>query len=542
MKIKGFITGALAVVTLALGVPMAQAAVPVCNTPTVSGSARPGNTITVAVSCTNSPTTYEYQWRKGGVAISGATSASYRVPLSDLGSNLSVAVFATNSSGRSASASISGSTQVFAKVELWAGSKTEGTSNGTGRQSATLTNPGDMAIDNDNNVYVCESNFRIRKFASDGAVSYFVGTGSTGSTDGMGISASFAGCNDLAFGKDGYLYLLTADSKIKRISLSGNLVTLATPSGVAIAAYSGSLVVDESGNIYLGREASGIDPGWLLRYKPTACNSGIIGPCYASYEKITYVAGAFNRIMGTRDGKIILKDSYSTYNFHTTDALNPAASSQTATVFAVSNANDPNASVIAIDENKSMYWSNSMVMYRLQASSFSTCPTTCTAVTPVTLVSASDINSLATNAATQIGADAEVDSKGYLYVSNKSIDSIFRIKVSEGWNPDPSNVQFTSLNLSGNSNTAVYRISKQIEAVLNVDSYATFIANGKRIPGCLNIRTNSANAVFSASCNWRPTTRGSVSITVRGRPVDEGMTEGYSRVLNVLVSNRGTTR
>jgi hypothetical protein len=542
MKIKGFITGALAVVTLALGVPMAQAAVPVCNTPTVSGSARPGNTITVAVSCTNSPTTYEYQWRKGGVAISGATSASYRVSLSDLGSNLSVAVFAINSSGRSASASISSSTQVFAKVELWAGSKTEGTSNGTSRQTATFTNPGDMAIDNDNNVYICESNFRIRKISADGTVSNFVGTGSSGSSDGSGTNASFPGCNDLAFGRDGHLYLLTTDSKIRRISLNGDLVTLTTPSGVAITAYAGSLVTDASGNVYLGREASGIDPGWLLRYKPATCNSGITGPCYSPYEKITYVAGAFNRIMGTRDGRIILKDSYSSYNFHTTDALNPAASSQTATLFAVSNGNDPNAAVISIDENKSMYWSNSMVMYRLQASDFSTCPTTCTAITPITLVSAVDINALATNSATQIGADAEIDSKGYLYVSNKSIDSIFRMKVSDGWNPDPSNVQFTALNLNGNSNTAVFRITSQIEAVLNVDSYATFMANGKRVPGCLNIRTTFSNSVYSVSCIWRPTTRGSVSITVRGRPVDEGMTEGSSRVLNVLVSNRTNTR
>lgn len=68
--------------------------------PVVSGTPTSGQTLTTTNGTwSNTPTGYTYQWRRGGVNISGATASSYTLVLADVGATISVAVTATNANG-----------------------------------------------------------------------------------------------------------------------------------------------------------------------------------------------------------------------------------------------------------------------------------------------------------------------------------------------------------------------------------------------------------------------------------------------------------
>ena len=77
--------------------------------PSISGTATEGDVLSASTgSWTNSPTSYAYQWRRGGSDISGATSASYTLVTADVGATITVRVTATNGSGSGAPATSSG--------------------------------------------------------------------------------------------------------------------------------------------------------------------------------------------------------------------------------------------------------------------------------------------------------------------------------------------------------------------------------------------------------------------------------------------------
>jgi len=60
------------------------------------------------------PASYSYQWKRSGVAISGATSSTYTVVSGDVGSTISCAVTATNAAGTSGAVSTAESSAVTA--------------------------------------------------------------------------------------------------------------------------------------------------------------------------------------------------------------------------------------------------------------------------------------------------------------------------------------------------------------------------------------------------------------------------------------------
>src|SRR5207253_3724459 len=79
--------------------------------PTISGTAQEGQTLTASPGTwTNNPTSFSYQWQRcdsAGAncsAIAPATTSSYALTESDVGSTLRVSVTATNSAAHSAPA------------------------------------------------------------------------------------------------------------------------------------------------------------------------------------------------------------------------------------------------------------------------------------------------------------------------------------------------------------------------------------------------------------------------------------------------------
>jgi len=120
-KFTGFLTGFTPAVPLADRITcqieieatsqlsQTAAAVPVNSVlPAVSGSLVNGSTLTAYEGVwTNAPTSYAYQWKKGGVNIGGATNKTYATVAGDVGGIITVTVTPSNSAGAGAPATSS---------------------------------------------------------------------------------------------------------------------------------------------------------------------------------------------------------------------------------------------------------------------------------------------------------------------------------------------------------------------------------------------------------------------------------------------------
>lgn len=74
--------------------------------PVISGTTMENFTLsTTDGTWTNSPTAYTYQWKRDGVAISGAINNTYLLVTADIGATITVTVTATNSGGSTAATS-----------------------------------------------------------------------------------------------------------------------------------------------------------------------------------------------------------------------------------------------------------------------------------------------------------------------------------------------------------------------------------------------------------------------------------------------------
>jgi hypothetical protein len=94
---------------------------------------------------------------------------------------------------------------------------------------------------------------------------------------------------------------------------------------------------------------------------------------------------------------------------------------------------------------------------------------------------------------------------------------------------------FATLSFTG---TPVYRGATTITATANVASRVTFLANGKRISGCIKVATNN----LAASCNWKPSTRNFITISVQIIPTDSNYTSSSAIAVPVFTGNRISKR
>ncbi|WP_433674923.1 hypothetical protein [Microbacterium gorillae] len=106
-------------------------------TPTVSGSVKVGSTLTaVPGTWKPSPVTLKYQWKRDGVAISGATAQTYRLTAADAGHKITVTVTGSKSGYKSVSKT-SAATATVPKLKLSA--TPTPTVSGTAKAGSTLT-------------------------------------------------------------------------------------------------------------------------------------------------------------------------------------------------------------------------------------------------------------------------------------------------------------------------------------------------------------------------------------------------------------------
>jgi hypothetical protein len=146
-------------------------------------------------------------------------------------------------------------------VSTFAGSGSAGSVNGTGT-SASFRKPHDIAIDQSGNVYVADhDNHLIRKITSAGVVSTFAGSGSAGSANGTGTSASFNSPSGIAIGPNGNIYVTDkGNNLIRKITSAGVVSTFAGSGSAGSANGTGTsasfrnpynLNCDLSGNVYV---------------------------------------------------------------------------------------------------------------------------------------------------------------------------------------------------------------------------------------------------------------------------------------------------
>ena len=95
-----------------------------------------------------------------------------------------------------------------------------------------------------------------------------------------------------------------------------------------------------------------------------------------------------------------------------------------------------------------------------------------------------------------------------------------------------------SASLSLEPGELIFREAKELRATPSVAGKVTFMANGKVIPGC-NSKAVAANA--TVTCSYRPSTRGSVTITATLNPTSSSYI-GATTSSNNVVANRTGSR
>lgn len=101
---------------------------------------------------------------------------------------------------------------------------------------------------------------------------------------------------------------------------------------------------------------------------------------------------------------------------------------------------------------------------------------------------------------------------------------------------------FNTLSLAGSVTTATYRSAIVITANVTVSSRVRFVVNGKVLPGCARKLTTGSSSSYSATCTWRPSNRGWVSLNAIATPVDGGITGATASPVKIMVGNRTGTR
>jgi hypothetical protein len=101
---------------------------------------------------------------------------------------------------------------------------------------------------------------------------------------------------------------------------------------------------------------------------------------------------------------------------------------------------------------------------------------------------------------------------------------------------------FSAFSIAGNVTTAPYRTSIDISATVTVSSKITFLLNGKRIAGCISKLATGSGSSYAATCSWKPTQIGYMTITSQAVPTTAGITGSTSSILRIFVAKRTNNR
>lgn len=135
-------------------------------------------------------------------------------------------------------------------------SGTSGFSNGTGT-AARFSSPSNMVYDGSHNLYVSDvSNHSIRKITLNGVVTTYAGTGSSGSNNANGTSASFNTPQGLAIDSNSNIYVAdSSNNLIRKITTARDVTTfpftMTGPTQIAVDSGGATMIaIDYLSNIH----------------------------------------------------------------------------------------------------------------------------------------------------------------------------------------------------------------------------------------------------------------------------------------------------
>jgi hypothetical protein len=98
-----------------------------------------------------------------------------------------------------------------------------------------------------------------------------------------------------------------------------------------------------------------------------------------------------------------------------------------------------------------------------------------------------------------------------------------------------------SLTLTSGLPTATYRTIRNLGLNPGAEGKVTFTHNGKRIAGCINLPSNSANS-YSVTCPWKPSKIGFNEVKAQFTSSDLGYASGTSPITTLFVQKRSGNR
>jgi len=116
--------------------------------------------------------------------------------------------------------------------------------------------------------------------------------------------------------------------------------------------------------------------------------------------------------------------------------------------------------------------------------------------------------------------------------------SNFHLVISINIPVTPTAILSTTVALSGGG-SAIFRTATTLTATASTIGKVTFYANGKRIPGCINVPTLGVSP-FTATCSWRPSVHNAVTIKATFVPYT-GLSS-TSSTLKPVISARANNR
>ena len=192
----------------------------------------------------------------------------------------------------------------YSQVTTLAGSKAQGSANGTGA-AASFYSPYGLTTDAAGNVYVADLfNYDIRKVTPAGVVTTFAGSGAEGAVNGTGTAASFANPYGVAIDASGNIYVADEGNYLIRKITPTGVVTVLAGSGASgsangtgtAASFGGPFAVatDASGNVYVADQQNNT----IRKVTPAGVVTTLAGSGTAGSANGTGTAASFDRPSG----------------------------------------------------------------------------------------------------------------------------------------------------------------------------------------------------------------------------------------------------
>lgn len=211
-------------------------------------------------------------------------------------------------------------------VFTFAGTGSIGSNDGDGA-TASFYYPAGITVDGDDNLYIADfGNHKVRKITPDGIVSTFAGTGFAGAQEGSALSATFNGLTGVAMDSQNNLFVADYyNNKIRKIDTLGNVSTFAgtgiagANDGTATEAsfnYPATISIDSHDNLFLTDENN----NKIRKIAPNGTTTTYAGNGTVGSDEGLALTASFNHPTGlVVDGTVVYVSDYQNHKIRRID-------------------------------------------------------------------------------------------------------------------------------------------------------------------------------------------------------------------------------